>query len=214
MPRLAVRFLVSLCATFLLATAGGSSSSAEPEAPSEVVDRLHGVLIEIMKRADELGYQGRRAELAPTLESSFDLEFMARLAIGRGWRQLGDEERARWLGAFKELSLATYAARFDGFSGQRFETEGVEEASHDTKLVKTRIVLTDDDPVEIDYRVRSNGHGWRIIDVYLNGTVSEVALRRSEFSAVLERHGFDALVAQLEEKIESYAQGPASPASM
>jgi phospholipid transport system substrate-binding protein len=196
--RLALAALLGLAAP-------GIARAQDPAAA--VVEELHAALLEAMRRADELGYEGRYRQLVPVIEKSYDLTFMARLAIGRAWRELGEAEQARWLQTFREFSFSTYAARFDGFSGEHFETEAVEDAPHGTKLVRTRLVRPDDEPVRLHYRLRREGDAWRIIDVYLNGTVSEVALRRSEFATVLEREGFEGLVSDLREKIESYARG-------
>lgn len=185
---------------------------ADPVQAQAVVERLHAALLDAMKRADELGYEGRRDALAPVLAESFDFPFMSRLALGSEWRKLDDARRERWTSTFRELSLATYAARFDGYEGESFVTDATEAAAHDTALVKTRLVRAKDEPVNLNYRLRLEGGSWRIIDIYLNGTVSEVAMRRSEYGAVLERSGFEALVAELETKIGSYANG-AMPAN-
>jgi len=188
------------------------ASPADPAQAAAVVERLHAALLDAMKRADELGYAGRRDALAPVLAASFDFPFMSRLALGSEWRKLDDVQRQRWVSTFQELSLATYAARFDGFSGESFATDATQLAPRDTVLVKTRLLRANDEPVHLNYRLRNDGDGWRVIDIYLNGTVSEVALRRSEYAAVLERSGFEALVAELETKIGFYMNG-AMPAN-
>ena len=205
------RGLRSACAALLLLTLP-TPVPADPAQAAAVVDRLHAALLDAMRRAGELGYAGRREALAPVLAASFDFPFMSRLALGSEWRRLDEMQRQRWVSTFQDLSLATYAARFDGFSGESFATDATEGAARDTVLVKTRLVRADDEPVHLNYRLRQNGGNWRIIDIYLNETVSEVALRRSEFTEVLERSGFEALVAELETKIGSYANG-AIPAS-
>lgn len=200
-----VRPLHVVCAALLLLAAPGAARAQDPAA--RVVEELHAALFDAMQHATELGYEGRYRRLVPVIERSYDLAFMARLALGRGWRGLDDAEQARWLKTFREFSFSTYAARFDGWSGERFETEGVEDAAHGTKLVKTRLLRPDDEPVRLHYRLRREGDAWRIIDVYLNGTVSEVALRRSEFATVLAREGFEGLLLDLLAKIESYERG-------
>jgi phospholipid transport system substrate-binding protein len=207
---LACKLRSGLVAALLLASP--TSAPADPAQAAAVVKHLHDALLDAMKRAGELGYAGRRDALAPVLAASFDFPFMSRLALGSEWRKLDDEQRKRWVSTFQELSLATYAARFDGFSGESFVTDATEPAARDTALVKTRLVRPDDEPVHLNYRLRKDGDGWRVIDIYLNGTVSEVALRRSEYAAVLERSGFEALVAELETKIGSYTNG-AMPAN-
>jgi phospholipid transport system substrate-binding protein len=192
----------------------GSTGVAEADAgldgAADTVEGLHSALLAAMKDADRLGFEGRRELLAPVLDASFDFPFMARLALGFGWRKLDDTQQRRWVETFREFSLATYAGRFNGWSGEHFQTLDTEVAAHDTVLVKTLLAIPDEDDVSLHYRMRLNGDDWRIIDIYMNGTVSEIALRRSEFSAVLERDGFEALLAELESKIASYRKGEAS----
>jgi phospholipid transport system substrate-binding protein len=192
--------------SLLLILAPGSGNAEEPPA-SVVVGELHTVLIQSMQQADSLGYQGRYDKIAPVLSETFDIEFMAEKSVGRHWKRLGEEEKQRWRDTFARLTTANYAGRFNAFSGQSFETMGEEPAAHGTMVVRTKLVLPDDDDVQLNYRLRETENGWRIVDVYLNGTVSELALRRSEYSAVLKREGFETLLAQLGQKADDLANG-------
>lgn len=195
-------------ASAVLLLAAPSTGIAETEAsPVQVVERFHATLIDAMKRADELGYQGRYDELSPVLEQSFDLDFMAEKSVGRHWKRLDPESQRRWLDLFVRLTTANYAGRFNAFTGESFETLGEEPAAHETVVVRTKLVLPKDEDVQLNYRLRQTPQGWRIVDVYLNGTVSELALRRSEYSSVLSRDGFDTLVAQLDEKVSDLQNG-------
>ena len=74
-------------------------------------------------------------------------------------------------------------------------------------MVKTKVTAPGDEDVELSYRLRETPAGPRIIDVYLKGTVSELALRRSEYTSVLEREGFPALIATVDRKIADLAAG-------
>jgi len=182
-------------------------AAGDTRTPVEVVERFHAALIDAMKHADQLGYQGRYDELSPVLDQTFDLSFMAEKSVGRYWKDLDAASQRRWLETFVRLTTANYAGRFNAFSGQKFETLGEEPAAHETTVVRTKLVLPDDDDVQLNYRLRETPAGWRIVDVYLNGTVSELALRRSEYSAVLKRDGFETLVTQLDEKVADLAKG-------
>jgi phospholipid transport system substrate-binding protein len=102
--------------------------------------------------------------------------------------------------------VANYAGRFDGFSGQSFKTVGEEPARSETILVKTQLIDPGQENIELNYRMRKVGDDWKIIDVYMDGTVSELALRRSEFAAVVKRDGFDGLIAALDKKIEKLSK--------
>ena len=141
------------------------------------------------------GHHGRRAFLD---------RLDAVMAVSAGVR--------RWGTASLDLAYVA-AGRFDGYSGQSFETLSEEPARRDTVLVKTQLIDPTDKNVELNYRMRQVGEDWKIIDVYLNGTVSELALRRSEYSSLIERDGFDALLIALNERIETLATPPADQAS-
>lgn len=185
---------------------------AEPAAPANpadsavgVVEDLHAALLDVMQHADALGYAGRHDRLAPILKRLFDIPYMAQKSVGRHWKTASEAERVRLVDTFTRFTVANYAGRFDGYSGQHFETLGEEPSLHGTVLVHTRLVEDGEEAVQLNYRLRRNGDGWQIIDVYLNGTVSEIALRRSEYSSLISRDGMEALLVALDEKISDLA---------
>jgi phospholipid transport system substrate-binding protein len=177
------------------------------------VEALHAALLDVMKNAESMGYQGRYDRLKPVVLEIFDLPFMAEKSVGRYWKTASPEDRALLVDTFTRYTIANYAGRFDAWSGQRFQTLGVEPSARGTLLVRTTLVDPQGDDVNLDYRLRSVDGSWKIIDIYLNGTVSELALRRSEYSSLIKREGFQALLAALDERIESLAQPPADRAS-
>lgn len=180
---------------------------APGQAPSAVATRFNRELLDVLRRSDALGYEGRFERLRHAIAVSFDLDFMAEKSLGRRWKELSEEDRRRWREAFTELVAATYAGRFHGYRGQHFETRAEEAGPHETALVATRLVDPKGDDVDITYRLRRADGGWRVCDVYLEGTVSELALRRSEFASVLDRQGVDALFAAVRKKIDSLRAG-------
>ena len=178
---------------------------AQSSTPQDVIERLDSSLLEVMKNADKLGYDGRFRQLEPVLQASYDFPFMTRVAIGAAWRDLDEAQRAKLTQLFTEMSVANYAARFDGYSGEQFEILGQEAAPRDTVLVRTRLVRPSDEPVGLNYVLKESEAGWRIIDVLLEDTFSELARQRSEFAAVLRDGGPSDLVATLERKIAKLA---------
>jgi phospholipid transport system substrate-binding protein len=162
-----------------------------------------------MKQADTLGYQGRHERLAPLLKDVFDLPFMVEKSVGRHWKTVSEQDRQRLLETFVQFTIANYAGRFDGYSGQHFETMREEASLRDTIVVHSQLVDPGDDPVQLNYRLRLVDGSWRIIDVYLNGTVSELALRRSEYSSLIKREGLEALITALDDKIAALASDAA-----
>lgn len=183
------------------------TKSANEGSASVVVEGLHEALTQAMKKADRLGYQGRFDLIAPAVGKAIDSGFMAEKSIGRHWRKLSEEQQTRWRERFADLTVANYAGRFKGYSGEHFKTLGEQDAPHDTKLVKTTLVLPDRDDVALNYRLHQTDEGWKVIDVYMNGTVSELSLRRSEYSSTVKRDGFDSLMAAIERKLADFAAG-------
>ena len=207
-PGLAEAASLLLLLLALAAPARAAEPEAAPSGATAVIDRLHTVLIDSMKHAEALGFEGRYERLEPTLRQTFDFDFMAEKACGRYWRTLGDPDRQRMRAIFARFTLSTYASRFAGYSGERFEIESEAPAPRDTVFVRTQLVRSEgEDNVEINYRLHRTEAGWRVIDVLLRGTVSELALRRSEYSSVIKRDGFQALVDTLEAKIADLAAG-------
>lgn len=170
--------------------------AASEGAPAPIA-RLNATLIEIMKGGAQLGYQGRYDMVEPVLVATFDVPFMAAKSVGTTWRKLDAEQRERWVAAFEGYMVSNFADRFDNFTGQSIEIVGEKPASHDTRVVLTRIHRPGDDSVELNYRMRETESGWRVVDIYSGGSVSEIALRRSEYAAVLKQGGIDKLIASV-----------------
>lgn len=197
-----------LLAALLCLLASSTSARAEGLSPRATIERLDSAYLDVMKNAARLGYDGRAAALAPVLTKTFDFAAMARLSVGGRWKALTPEQQAKLADTFGRLTVATYAGRFTGHAGEHFEIVGEEPSTQATVLVRTRVVSPEKEPIQLDYRLREGSDGWRVIDVFMNGTVSELALRRSEYSAVLDRDGFDGLIAALEAKIAEFAVKP------
>lgn len=219
MPNPAIRFLALLATLPLFASAVALAEDEVPEtgAPQasarELVDRLHATLYDVMKAAETLGYAGRYAKLEPVVSEVFDLDFMAQKSVGRHWKTATPEAQTRLLDAFRRYTMANYAGRFTGWSGQEFTTHGEEPSARGTMLVRTTLHDPTDEDVKLDYRLRSTDAGWRIVDIYFNGTVSELALRRSEYSSLIKREGFDALLVALDERIDELDDSEKAEAS-
>jgi phospholipid transport system substrate-binding protein len=191
----------------LVSTAHAVETAGVPATPpTHAIEALHAVLLGVMKDAEELGYEGRRDRLSPVVNDLFDVSFMAEKSVGRHWRTTSQEERQHLLETFAGFLVANYASNFDGYSGQTFETLGEEPSTRGTVLVRTRLLDPSSEPTQLNYRLRPVDGEWKIIDIYLDGTVSELALRRSEYSSLIQREGFDSLIVALNRKITNLAR--------
>lgn len=172
---------------------------------TQTVERLNAALLQVMQEAQALGYAGRYDTLAPVLEESFDFALMARVAVGRHWRELSDAQKSELVDSFSRLSIATFAARFNGYSGEAFQVNGEATQRRNTVLVSNNLVKSSGETIPINYLLREIQGQWRIIDIYLDAKYSELALKRSEYSSVVERKGFDGLLDVMRDKIAEIA---------
>ena len=198
----------ALLTSVLLSTAFAEAVvPASSGSPQEVIEGFHAELLGVMKSADELGYGGRFEKLTPIVNDVFDTRFMAKKSIGRHWKTISEPEQERLLTTFGRYTVANYAGRFNGFAGEEFKTLGEEPSLQSTTLVHTELIIPEEDAVQLDYRLRLADGGWKIIDIYLDGTVSELALRRSQYSALIRREGLEALITALDAKMVKLAEG-------
>jgi phospholipid transport system substrate-binding protein len=195
---------LSILAGLLLADA---ALAADKTAPVQVVEKLHAGMIDVMRTGGSTSFETRAERLDALLDASFDLDFMARKSLGKSFDALSAEDQKSWIALFRRFMVANYAGRVTAYSGQSFATLGEDPAAQDTVLVRTRLTDPGGENMDLGYRLRQTGGSWKIIDVYLKGTVSELALRRSDFTAILDRDGFAALVRSVEAKIADLQAG-------
>lgn len=175
--------------------------------PRMTVDRLHEHLILVMREAEELGIQGRYDHLQPALPQLFDFERMTAVILGRHWRDAGDDVRRDAVSAFTSFSTATYADRFNGFSGERFEVQSIDSGPRGTIIVAAHLVPVDEPPIGLSYLLTEKNDQWLISDVFLQGTISESARLRSEFRSTLQSGGITLLIEKLDERTRLLLEG-------
>jgi phospholipid transport system substrate-binding protein len=207
MIRLARRTALSAMAALLALGIAGSAGAAAADMPGAAtpVRAFYDTLLHTMQQGQKLGQSGRYAALEPVVERTFDIPYMTRMAVGPSWSSLSDAKRQQITEAFGRYITATWASRFDSYSGEKLEVGGTKPYGA-SQLVETRIVKPDGEPVSINYLMRRDGDGWRIGDVYLTGTISELATRRAEFSSVLRSQGVDGLIDALNRKAPTVAR--------
>ena len=174
--------------------------------PDTVVENLHQTIIQVMKESKDLDYDGRYNVLEPVVKDSFDFKTIARIVMGRHWKKLDDQQKTEFIDVFSRLSIATYASRFNSFSGETFDSLSNEEMKKGRMLVKTQLV-TNDRVVPFNYVLHNTDDGWRIINVIADG-ISDLSLKRSDYSTIMKTEGFETLVKKLLKKVESSGAEP------
>ena len=198
-------FLASFVAIGLIAP--GSAAVSNPE---DAVRNFYNVLLGNMQQGRMLGESGRYARLAPVVDRTFDISLMTRLAVGPAWETLSPAAQGQLQAAFAHYVTATYADQFDSYSGQQLQVTG-ERPTGGNIMVQTKIVKSNGETTKLDYLMRPDQGSWQISDVYLDGTISQLAVHRSEFYSILRREGVDGLVMALNRKtdlLQSVARSP------
>jgi len=198
--------IIIVLATLCLSVTLYSYATAEPAAPADVINKFNTTLLESMKKADELGYTGRYKLLEPVIKESFAFPFMAHECVGAYWKNLGEKEHRMFLDEYVQWTIATYAGRFNGYSGERFEVSPEPKPAKDMMIVVSKMIQLKDDPIEFDYYLKKTDGLWRIVDIRVFG-VSQLANTRAQFRGVIKNKGFNALISMLKGKISRFSRG-------
>ena len=193
--------------TLSLSSLSATSAFSQEESATarQIIDKFQTELIHVMKDGKKLGYAGRYEKLEPAVLNSHDLLKIARIVVGKEGEKLTEEQQKKLADVFTRISVASYAHNFKDFSGEEFIIDSEEETKNGGVVIHSHLTIPDDKPVKFDYLLKEKGASWRIIHIIANG-VSDLALKRSEYTAILQRDGFDALISQINEKIDNYAK--------
>lgn len=173
--------------------------------PREAIAEFQAALLEYA-RSDVTGFDARFAALEPVVESTHDLDYIARLTLGRYWRGLGEQQRGEFTARFRELAISNYAARFPQFGGERFEIVAEETQPRGVVMVRTRLHRPGGEAMEFDYLLRETADGWRIVNILVDG-ISDLALKRAEYAGVLREGSAAELLQLLDEQLARLRNG-------
>jgi phospholipid transport system substrate-binding protein len=159
-------------------------------------------LLATMKAGRSTSFEQRFTSLAPVVEQTFDLDAVLAASIGLGWPALPNDQKAQLRAAFRRYTVASYVASFDNFTGQTFQVSPtVRGVGNGDVVVQSKIVSSDGSVTPLDYVMRDGQSGWRAVDVLAGGSISRVAVQRSDFRSVLQSGGVPALMAALQHKV-------------
>jgi phospholipid transport system substrate-binding protein len=199
-------FQLQVVVVMLLVVPATWAQTPERPGPQQVVGYLQESLIKSMREGGKLGYRGRFELLAKAVDQTHDLDFIARTTLGANWTQLSAEQQRIFTDIFRKLSIGTYAGWFKSHEGERFEFIEQQDMPREQVMIRTRFVQPrGEPPVRFDYVLRQTKDGWRIVNVLADG-VSDLALKRVEYRAILLRDGFQALIDMLKEKVAQTEQ--------
>jgi phospholipid transport system substrate-binding protein len=191
------RMLPRLCAPIvIMALLVAFPSEGRGDTPTQVVETLHNELLEVMKDAERLGFSGRYERLENVVPELFDFPFISRIVVGRHWGNFSEEEKDQFMDLFTRLSIATYADRFDGYSGESFRVLSTNEFRGGRIVVESVLVQARGEKIQMTYMLHEKDESWRIIDVVVEG-ISDLALKRADYTAFLNKNTTQAFFDEL-----------------
>lgn len=195
-----------------LVMSSGTDAASYPEAFIQELNHQVLTLIKDTRSSPE----ERKRRLQRLLEERFDLETMARLALGRYWRMATPTYRQEYKVLFARLLLTSYVIRLESLReviyvdnrkhvGQIFETlkfkvQATYTNDERDSLLITTIEVAQRPQYRITYRVRSRNGELKIVNVTIQG-MNLIITWRAEFGAVVRRHGLDGLLSLLGAKL-------------
>jgi len=199
------RSILSLWLLGLLPVGAMADSAADARKP---VERLNNTLIEVMKGGKSLGYNGRLKKLDPVVKGTFEFEAVSLIALGTHWKKLEQPQKLAFMDKLTDLSVATYAAQFKEYGGESFQFDSGQDIKNGRLLLRYNLVAPKEKPIRFEYFVGQFNGQWHIINIVVDG-ISDLALKKAQYTSVIDREGFDALLNKLTQKIADYAKNNA-----
>jgi phospholipid transport system substrate-binding protein len=205
------RGLVTRAAAFVALSQGvAKAQGGGGDSPVAPVAHLDDALLASMKGGARMSFDERYRMLAPVIDQVFNLDTVLANSIGLSWASLPAERKAELSAAFRRYTVSSYVANFNSYDGQSFQiSPSVRTVGEKQVVVQTHLIRADDSPLDLSYVVSATQSGWQVVDVLMNGSISRVAVQRSDFRELLRNGGVPALVAGLQSKVASLSGGMA-----
>ncbi len=205
------RDLLSFAATALVAATPWRPAAAlvtDDAGAIAPVQQLDAALLAAMKAGRSTPFTQRFAALAPVIDRTFDLTAVLAASVGLGWSAMPSDQQARLLATFRRYTVASYTASFDSYSGQTFQVSpAVRGVGNNAVVVATKLIPADGSATRLDYVMRNGQAGWQVVDVLADGSISRVAVQRSDFRHLLVDGGAPALTVALQQKVATLSNG-------
>jgi phospholipid transport system substrate-binding protein len=193
---------IARTAFILFAVAAAARGAAAADFATDTADAtiasLHQGLVELAARQPSASVEERYRALAPLIEATHDLPYIAEFALRRQWPMLSAADRERFVAAFERLSVTTYASRFKNVTAATFKATGGAAAADNGRMqVTTAIARPNAAEVSLEYLLQQRDGAWKIINIVADG-VSDLALKRAEYQRILSAGSIDDLIKELD----------------
>lgn len=181
-----------------------ASRAATPANAASFIENLVSQAIDLLNNK-QMPEQERERRFDALLSGNFDIPRISRFVLGRYWRTASPQERQRFTDLFERWIIRTYSARFSEYSGETVKVTGSRNESETSTVVSSQLLRPNGaPPAKVDWRVRKENGGYKIVDVDVEG-VSMALTQRDEFASVIQRSG--GTVASLNHALEQKLAG-------
>src|SRR5882757_761157 len=205
------RLLLACMAGAVLWGERGHAQGGQAGDPRQPVNDLYAALHAVMRLGPTTPFQQRFDRLAPVIDRAFDLETILHTSVGLRWNSLDEAARRTLFAVFRAFTIASYTANFDKDAGEKFEVLPQMRQAEADVIVQSKLIASNGEPIRINYLMRNGAMGWRIVDVLLEGSISRVAVQRSDFRALLASGDPGPLVDSLRQKVAELSGGTIRP---
>jgi phospholipid transport system substrate-binding protein len=195
--------LAAVCATAVLPRLA-QAQAASPTAP---IVALNAALIAVMKAGDSAPFAQRYQMLAPAIDQGFDLPRIIAVSVGSYWASLPPAQQQKLREVFRSFIIANYVSNFHSYAGEVAAVSPETRAVGAQQVVTSTLTKASGDVLRIDYVMGQTSGGWQVQDILLDGTISRVAVQRSDFSSLLSQGDATQLIASLAQKVSTLSGG-------
>ena len=173
---------------WLIGVFSTAQAQTSPDGAAEFLRKVGDETIVLLKDRSRPKIE-KEAELRKILDKSIDMKTIGRFALGKTWREINDEQKARYLTLFRDYVLYSYSKRLLTYAGETFNVVKSRPIRRDA-LVYTLINQASGQPLETYWRIRRQNDHYYVIDVIVEG-ISMAVTQRSEFRTVIRQRGVE-----------------------
>ena len=130
----------------------------------------------------------------------FDFVSISKFILARHWRKATKDQKLRFIRAFRELMVKTYAVAILEYNGNKLTYLPLrDDVSKGDVTVRTEFHQPGKPPVSINYSLHQRKTGWKVYDISVDG-VSIVTTFRTSFGTEIKQEGLDAVIDRIEKK--------------
>lgn len=192
------RMIHLVAAMFSLLSMVGFVGVADAGTATEIVKTKQTTLFELLKQPGS----ANQKKVSAIFDDMLDYSALAEASLGSEWAARTDAEKAEFSELLKQLVRKAYEKNLRKTLSFNIEYLG-EDASGSAIVVKTKAVSKTnarEEPIEISFKMQEKDGAWRVQDIVTEG-VSLVSSYRSQFTKVIKKDGFPALIKKMKDKI-------------